>query len=252
MAFNPVMEARRKPSVRTVSEDRASSFFSDSQTSWVVFNPAELRPFDILSLSTEHPFTSTEDDGFLLEAREDAVSAVGPRRHFSGSQIALSQVSHEGLINDLALSRRINEWQKTTDTSVSDNVASWDLDEDLVGQVLETPVLRRVPAYYGDEYFKNMSRIEYIRFQRSSAVLRQSLCRNGVDASDPELVPRLLRLLKWQDLLRSPGSLVDDYIVNTLSRVNLRQRVHAETEFSDTASSSPVMCGGSSGTWNDI
>lgn len=257
MAFNSGMEARHKPSLRAVSEDQSSSFFSDSQTSWVMFNPSEMQPHDVLSFSTENPLTSTEDEAeSLAEGSEIGATAQEQKTVFSGRQKPPSPEPEDELIDDLdfSLSNRIKEWQKTTDTSVSDNVASWGLDEDLIHQVLDTSILQKVPEYYGDQYFKNMSRLEYIRFKRSSDILRHSLSRKGYIENDPEVMSRLLSLLKWQDLLQSSGSLINDYIASTMSRAHLQGRVYQDVEFSDTAtSSSLVLCGGnSSGAWNDI
>ncbi|GEQ68696.1 hypothetical protein JCM33374_g2364 [Metschnikowia sp. JCM 33374] len=257
MAFNPHLGARRKQSTRAVSEDRASSFFSDSQASWVVFNPADLGPQDILSVSTETPLSGSEyEEDVLAEAPELGRLLKEAEEARDGGKTSPLQEPDDDLIDgfDMSLSNRINEWQKTTDdtSAVSDNVASWDLDEDLTHQVLDTTILSPVPAYYGDQFFKNMSRAEYMRFRRSSLILKQSLSRKGYKPNDPEVMSRLLSLLKWNNLLRSSGSLVDDYIANTLSRVHLQERTYKDVEFSDTAtSSSLVMCGGS-GSWNEI
>lgn len=233
MAFNLAFETRRKAPVPAVADDQPSSLFSESQTSWVVFNPAEAIANDILLLSlSERTQTESEYDAPEYDdAPED----------------------HDDLIDDLqmTLSNRINAWQKTTDTPVTDNVASWDLDSDLVGQGLDTSILRRVPAFYGDLYFENMSKADYARFKRASAVLKQSLTRKGYNPRDPDLLTRVFELLQWQKLLQTSGSLVDDYVVNTLLRTYLKEPAFKDVEFSDTAtSSSLVMCGGSS--WNDI
>lgn len=257
MAFNPTFEARRKPSTRAISEDRASSFFSDSQSSWVVFNHTEPRPHDILSLSTENPLSETEDETGSVGHGQSRDLLQEPKILFSGKISAQAHVPDEETIekSQVPLSSRINEWQESADNSVvSDNVASWDLDEDLISQVLDTTILRRVPAYYGDSCFKDMSPAEFARFQRSSAILQKSLTRKGYDTSDPELVPRLARLLNWRDLLRTSGSLVDDYIANTLSRANFQDRTYRDVEISDTAtSSSLIICGAGTGdSWNDI
>lgn len=248
MAFNSAFETRRKRPIQQTSDDHASSFFSDSQTSWVVFGPDDHVANDILLLSTENQLTETESDGNSEQDLDETQS------------LARSKVSEadDDLIDDLHynLSSRINEWQKTTDTDataalVSDNVALWDLDAEFMSQVLDTSILRRVPAYYGDQYFQNMTKAEYLRFRKTSLILRKSLTRKGFDTRDPQLISRLLNLLKWRDLLQSPGSLVEDYIVNTLSRVHLQTRVFKDAEFSDSAtSSSLVLCGG--GSWNDI
>lgn len=257
MAFNSGFETRRKPSVQAVSEDRASLFFSDSQTSWVVFDQTELPPHDILSFSTENPLTSTEDESeSAIEGDETSQIFQNQGQAYSGRDSSLHETDDE-LIDGLnpSLSHRINAWQKnTTETSVSDNVASWDLDEDLIHDVLDTTVFQLVPAYYGDHLFRNMSRSEYLRFRKCSAVLQKSLSTKGSFGHDPDMVSKLLSLIKWRDLLRSSGSLVDDYVANTLSRAHLQNEpVFKDTEFSDTAtSSSLILCGGSGGAWNDL
>lgn len=235
MAFNLTFETRRKAPVRAVAEERPLSLFSESQTSWVVFNPTDVPENDILSFSTSAALTQTESDS-EAEAEEEE------REEEDDDLIDHLQVS---------LSSRINEWQKATDASVSDNMASWDLDADLVSQVLDTSILRRVAPWYGDHYFENMSKADYAQYKRASAVLKKLLSRKDYNPRDPDILTRVLQLLQWQDLLRTSGSLVDDYIVNTLSRTYFKEPAFKDVEFSDTAtSSSLVMCGGSSG--NDI
>lgn len=251
MAFNSAFEQRRKVSARAESSEKEVSLFSESQNSWVVFNPQDQIPYDILSFSTNNPFTSSEDeDGDEDEAQQTA--ELGQHPHSLASFDHEEDHEDDDLIEDLhtSLSNRIDEWQKATETSVSDNIASWDLDAELVTQMLDTSILNQVPSFYGDKYFDNMSKADYVKFKRTSARLRRSLTRNGHDSSDPDILTRLLSLLQWQSLLRGSGSLVNDYIVNTRSRVHLRRPSYAP-EFSDTAtSSSLVLCGGPS--WNDV
>lgn len=252
MAFNSAFEAKRRLSVKAPSLDNEVSLFSESQNSWVVFDPQDQVPYDILSFSTTNPLTVSEDeeDG-LDDGISDTAELQNDQTRYSASG---DEEPHENddLIEDLhtSLSTRINEWQKATDTSVSDNVASWDLDAELVTQLLDTSILQRVPAFYGDALFENMSRSDYARFRRTSACLRRSLTRTGYDSSDPDILTRLFSLLQWQSLLGGSGSMVSDYIVNTRSRIHLRKPTYSR-EFSDTAtSSSLVMCGGPS--WNDV
>lgn len=243
MAFNPAFEQRRRPPVRAVPTEHESSLFSESESLWVVFNPADRIENDILSLSTNNPLTTTdeslEEEGFQDQDSEE--------------DLASEEEEDDDLIDHLqmSLSNRINEWQLTTEAAVSDNIASWDLDAELVSLLLDTSILRRVPAYYGDHYFENMSKADYVRFKRATAVLKRSLTRKGYKSHSPELLQRVLELLQWQNLLRTSGSLVNDYIVNTLARTQFRDPPFKDVEFSDTAtSSSMVLCGGSS--WNDI
>lgn len=217
---HPAMETRRKALVQAVSEERALSFFSNSQSSWVVFDP---QPVDILSYSTKHPLTETESEA---DAEQPAVGG--------------DETQH-------ALSYRIDEWQNATESAVSENAASWDLDEDLV-RASDTSAMGQVPALYGNELFANMSQAEFLRFRRSSAILRSSLTRSGFNASDPLLLSRLMTLLRWKDLLKCSASLVDDYVYNMVSRSHF---CRSADEASETATSSlMVMCGGNS--WNDL
>lgn len=252
MAFNSAFEAKKRISVNPPSLDNDVSLFSESQSSWVVFDPQDQVPYDILSFSTNNSLTMSEEED------EEDLDDISETAELQNDQIRYSvsgdEEPHENddLIEDLhsSLSNRINEWQKTTDTSVSDNVASWDLDAEFVTQLLDTSILQRVPAFYGDKLFDNMSKSDYTRFKRTSARLRRSLTRKGYDSSDPDILTRLFSLLQWQTLLRGSGSMVNDYIVNTRSRIHFRKPTYSR-EFSDTAtSSSLVMCGGPS--WNDI
>lgn len=228
MAFNLAFETRRRVTVRPVVTENESSLFSESQSLWVVFNPVEKVENDILSLSTTNSFaTQTEDEEDTREENDDLIDAL-----------------------EMTLSHKIDQWQHSTDAAVSDNIASWDLDEELVSLLLDKSILRRVPAYYGDHYFENMSKADYVRFKRASNILKQSL--TGNIAPDKDLISRVIELLQWQNLLRTSGSLVNDYIANTLARTNHMQGpLFRDVEFSDTATSSSfIMCGGSS--WNDI
>lgn len=247
MAFNSTvgaLGAKRKAPPRTATPDYASSILSESQALWVVFNPADR--MDVLSLSTNNPLTSTEEEFDELEDEEH-------EQHEQHEQ----ELDHEDSDSDddqldsLAgsLSVRINEWQRATETEVSDNMASWDLDAALVEQILDRSLLGKVPAFYGDLYFDGFSLADYARFRRASTRLKGSLTRKGYSKSDPALLTRLLELLHWQRLLKSLGSLVTDYVVNTLARTNMGEPF-GNVEFSDSASSSLVMCGPSS--WNDL
>lgn len=250
MAFNSsiAVGAKRKTLLRTNSPDYASSILSESQALWVLFNPADR--MDVLSLSTNNPLTSTEEE-FEPEEEEDEEEEKehGLQRHEQESEDEGSD--QDGPLDHLAasLSNRINEWQRATETEVSDNMASWDLDAALVEKLLDRSLLRQVPAFYGDLYFDGFTLAEYVRFKRASARLKGSLTRKGYTKSDPALLKRLLELLHWQRLLKSLGSLVTDYVVNTLARTNMEDPFK-NVEFSDSASSSMVMCGPSS--WNDL
>lgn len=241
MAFNSAFEQRRRAPARATSADRESSLLSESQSLWVLFNPADRIENDILSFSTNNPLTATEEDSGAEDQSEEE------------SETDDDDEEHDELIDGLqmSLSNRINEWQLATEAAVSDNIASWDLDAELVSLLLDTSILRRVPAYYGDNLFENMSKADYVRFKRATSILKKSLTRKGYTGKNPELLQRVLELLQWQNLLRTSGLLVNDYIVNTLARTQLRDPAFKNVEFSDTAtSSSLVMCGGSS--WNDI
>ncbi|QRG39456.1 hypothetical protein FDK38_003899 [Candidozyma auris] len=236
MAFNPAYERRRVSVRRPVSDETESCVLSESQSSWVLFDPE--RDNDVISLSNTNPLT-TEGSGEAVSDYESDVDS--------------DETDNDDLIDEVqpSLSSRIDQWQNATDAAVSDNIASWDLDSDLVAKLLDTSVLRRVPAYYGDTYFENMSKQEYARFKRASAILRKSLTKKGAPAVDKDLITRLLQLLQWQNLLTTSGTLVNDYIMNTLARTQPPLAGFRDVEYSDTAtSSSMVLCGG--GTWNDI
>lgn len=207
-----------------------------------MFDPADKLENDILSFSTNNPLTATEESGEELSGEESETDDEFDEHD-----------EHDELIDGLqmSLSNRINEWQLTTEAAISDNIALWDLDAELVSLLLDTSILRRVPAYYGDHLFENMSKADYVRFKRATLILKKSLTRKGYSGKNPELLQRVLELLQWQNLLRTSGLLVNDYIVNTLARTQFKDPVYKDVEFSDTAtSSSLVICGGSS--WNDI
>lgn len=245
MAFNPAVERRKRAPVISAPVENESSLFSESQSLWVVFNPPDKLENDILSFTTtNNPLTATDDESEFQSGEEDAAD--------TGDE-ADEDDYDDDLLDGLqqTLSSRINEWQLATEAAVLDNVASWDLDAELVDLLLDKSILRRVPAYYGDHYFENMSRADYVRFKRATAMLKKSLTRKGYKSGNQELLTRVLELLQWQNLLRTSGSLVNDYIVNTLARTHFVDPPYKDVEFSDTATlSSLVICGGAS--WNDI
>lgn len=245
MALNSVFETKRRPSVRAASQDHASSFFSESQTSWVVFSPGEQILNDVLSFSTRSRLTDNEEDASIA--------------HISGQAlVSAAQADEDAALTSSrdSLSSRINAWQTAVDEPISDNVASWDLDADLGSHRVDTKLrhahVQPVPDFYGSELLRGLLHEKQLQFHRSCARLRSSLTRRGC-TQHPDIIARLLGLLRWQELLKTPGSLVDDYVATTLSRANLHGSLtRYERERSDTAtSSSAVMCGGDN-SWNDI
>lgn len=243
MAFNPAVERRKRAPVIAAPVENESSLFSESQSLWVVFNPPDKLELDILSLSTANNPLTASDEESEVQSGEDSADEYEYDADEADDDLI------DGL--DQTLSKRINEWQLATEAAVLDNQASWDLDAELVPLRLDKSVLRRVPAYYGDHYFENMSKAEYVRFKRATAMLKKSLTHKGYKSSNRELLTRVLELLQWQNLLQTSGSLVNDYVVNTIARTHFGDPPFKDVEFSDTATlSSLVICGGSS--WNDI
>lgn len=237
MAFNPAYETRRRVSVcPTAPDETESAVLSESQSLWVLFNPDRVDN-DVILFSTTNPLTTEASEE--MESEEESEDN--------------DETDNDDLIDEVqpSLLSRIDQWQNATDAAVSDNIASWDLDSDLVTKLLDTSILRRVPAFYGDEYFENMSKADYVRFKRASAILRKLLTTKGAPNVDKDLITRLLQVLQWQNLLSTLGTLVNDYIINTLARTQPPVFGFRDVEYSDTAtSSSMVMCGGS--LWNDI
>lgn len=239
--------------MRAASVEHEASIFSESQSLWVVFNPADRIENDILSFSTNNPLTTTASGSQYGGTDEDDAYDEQHRRSGRFDHEDSGDDGDDELLDDplVSLSNRINQWQLATEAAVSDNIASWDLDAELVNLLLDTSILRRVPAFYGDHCFENMSKADYVRYKRAAAMLKKSLTRKGSARPGPELVQRVLELLQWQNLIRTSGSLVNDYIINTLARTQFVSPKYGDVEFSDTAtSSSLVLCGGSS--WNDI
>lgn len=236
MAFNPAyataVDTRRH--VNAEPDFESASILTESQLLWVVFNPAA--ETDILLFSTQLQTDADSLADELLEEQEE---------------------ENDDLIDDLQmlLSNRINEWQLATlaaasDPAVLDNVALWDLDAELVLLLLDTLVLRRVPAFYGDHLFESMSPADYKRFKRASASLRRLLLARGTPR-DKALLSRLLELLQWRNLINTSGSLVNDYIATTLARLHHWRSSVLSDAVSDTVTSLlMVMCGGAS--WNDL
>ncbi|SGZ55993.1 CIC11C00000005114 [Sungouiella intermedia] len=253
MAFNPAVERRKRAPVRATPVENESSLFSESQSLWVVFNPPDKLENDILSFSTNNPLTATDDESEFQSEFQSGDEENAADGNATDAAYPADDEYDDELYDGLhqSLSSRINEWQLATEAAVLDNVASWDLDAELVQLLLDKSILRRVPSFYGDHYFENMSKADYMRFKRATTMLKKSLSRKGYKNSNPELLTRVLELLLWQSLLQTSGSLVNDYIVNTLARTHFVDPPYKDVEFSDTATlSSLVICGGSS--WNDI
>lgn len=223
MAFNPAYQLRRTRSNTSYQNEssslveRANSLLSESQSLWVLFSPSlasENVESDILSLTVDSQVDDADADAEGEEEEEqeeeDATSEVDSLidnlKSTSGNtpfQLEQMLLNYAGADNS-ALRKRINKWKSSQDIppveSVDDdNIASWDLDENIITELLEqstassqatslssSPNLKdgyHPRKFYGDDIFKNCSKRDLIRFKKIANNLKTSLSRKEDQSS---------------------------------------------------------------------
>lgn len=225
----------------------ALSMFSDSQSLWVLFEPSAsvsiANESDILSLTNEtHTRSATPSEAPAPENDlEDDSSLIDNFTNGSTpSQSRLEELFRKGEKNendDSNLDSRINNWRNTSqDELVDDNTASWGLDENLVGSVLDRSLLDefktrrlssgRQPAIIPDLYGRillqrsKMTLADYSRFKRVSGDLRKSLTRReghsvARTSNLPDIINQLLVRLFQQQI--PPNLSTDHFHVDLLT-----------------------------------
>lgn len=229
MAYNLAYQLRSTKTNTSLHDDstslveRANSLLSESQSLWVLFNPLDVTSAtkaetDILSLTADSQRTEDDDDeeddedvlqqhiaprdGRHLEL-EDNDSLVDKLKHDNseadGTPGRIQRLFFNYAGTDSSLRKRINDWkslQTVTETSTldEDNVASWDLDENIVAELLQqsqavTPKLlspqtsqllgSRDHKYYGDEVFEDYSMREINLVKKVTQELKSSLNRKA-------------------------------------------------------------------------
>lgn len=262
----------------------STSILSDSQSLWVLFNPSggSGGASDILSLSysdtgceTERDFAEGEDEELDVQ-RDDAASEDTESNDslLDTFETAPSQKRLEELFqarSDNLLQSRIDKWCHSADVELEDdNIASWDLDEDL-SQQLDTSILKRSRAFYGDDMFLKFTRKQYVEFRRNAKRLKPSLTTKPGQPEIPVLINIILHKI-YQDQesfnkaprdlpnnLRSYSSFLRSNntqpFLNSMIESQLRNCCFLNNHtpsFSETVSSSSlVLCGPGNGSWDE-
>ncbi|EGW35335.1 uncharacterized protein SPAPADRAFT_58566 [Spathaspora passalidarum NRRL Y-27907] len=274
--------------------DTTSSILSDyedlefvEESSYVLFNPVQSNKrneSDILSLTNTtntHAYSSDaeEDEG---DESEDDYSIPERRELDEGSTTQLYTQQTED-----HLSNKINSWYNSNNALlddqllISDNVASWNLDEAVMDENVtidktnpkDKTILK---AFYGDELFKYLNPDEIARVKKFHKLtdIKDYLLDKENDSSTNynsllnQILYKLLLLDKHNDddetdiapepetISQSPRfSGTTDY-VNHLKRtrkIAIPTLVEVGTFSETTNGSSLIMCGGeTTSSWNEI
>lgn len=227
-ASNGIPQSKvRAGSIENASDTKSVSILSDLQSLWVLFDPTSsarthssiARESDILSFTndTNSQVTETDSDGtnsqyrgshreVIEEEDDDDDSLIDnlESRDSTPSQSRLEQLFLQANTGTepANLDNRINQWkQNDLEELIDDNVASWDLDENLISQVLDKLLIsklkgKKIPpqGFYGDDYFSNYRKSDYIKFKKASNNLRHHLSRDVATSSStlPEIINQLL------------------------------------------------------------
>lgn len=302
MAFNPQNLAGRTRRVvatqysDTRSEPLLGSILSDLQSLWVLFDPEALSSqaaeSDILLLTNTRYSQSVYSDGTQDESHvarsyhppesedyEDDDSLID---NIDGdntpSQSRLEQLFRHESQDDI--DHKIHKWRDNSrDELIDDNVALWDLDENLIQQILDRLLIAKLRTtksrprgdFYGDDFFRNCSKADYIKFKKISHNLRHSLTkRNSVTVlrSLPEIINQILVRYLAHEIPPVPATSTVDAMnrqrkrySSVLSAFPQHQGYVSPTpplyasplvDISDT-SSSVVVCGGpGNSSWGDL
>lgn len=250
--------------------EEVNSILSDSQqSSWVLFNPSES---DILSsTNTNNPSVNTNEES-LQQQRSQNDNQLEQNSDSQGNSDVDTDIEEDSLIDNFSydtpsqlrlerlfqnpLKDRVNKWNKNLiDTEFfDDNIASWDLDENLSNNYLDNSILK-MKEFYGDDIIKNMSKAEFRRFKTIERNLRNYLNRKP----NPILYQVLLKMMPPNNNSQTPPPPMNrspsyNKMLNSIINNHYNNFNHIEDKLltkSDTASSSLVICGGNE-SWNDI
>ncbi|CAH2350151.1 hypothetical protein CLIB1423_01S03664 [[Candida] railenensis] len=257
--------------------ERANSLLSESQSSWVLFSPsmdtqsAVNVDSDILSLTVdsqqedsdqsvaEYDSEGQEDEEIDEDDDDEIINETLSRDieeddslidHYANPSAspAITQRLEQLILNytgaDSSLRKRINEWKSSQDvmpasTVDEDNIASWDLDEGIVSEILSQSQASAHPRanhqvssqeqtqsasllytssalgsgssrdskHYGNDVFKNYSKKDIMRFKMIAKNLKTSLNRKDDDQSS-SLTYLIMRLFEKQQEQREHEQLL--------------------------------------------
>lgn len=303
MAFNHnyQVEYPRRIPLDSSPLQRTSSILSDSQSLWVLFSPSVhasgANESDILSFSNNSRAT---EDGTQASQASPEGTQYGYLAWGTAEQ-ASEQSEGDSLIDNLAdekfesgaplalvaghqpgreLHSRIDKWRTNpVEDMVDDNIASWDLDEDLSQQVDQSDDtgsgIEVEKAFYGDTLFSQLSGRDYVDFKKVERNLKHSLGRHPYLSNLPLLLNQILyklvqsplpqqmvsslhrlnddELRTYSSLLRNnrdTRSFLDSIIDTHLKNSQLGHAPANKRSISDsTLGSSLILCGGS---WNEL
>lgn len=266
--------------------ERTNSLLLDLQSLWVLFSPtntaSEVDESDIL-LTTGGSVVPSQATGDLSESTNDhddrflAMERFGPA---TTPTLPEETIQHPEITMDsrdaLHLSQRINQWKLLREISIEDNEASWDLDENIVENLLQpnlldTSILSENRSYYGDDMFEGYSKKEWAKFRKIANELKLSLSRKdeapvslpvallmtlfrqkrqeehhrGQQQYNRVLAANLARFKRYLTVLQLSNSQYNrKFLDNVLqNQLQFSRRGHLDEEsFSSTASSSIVVC----------
>lgn len=169
-----------------------------------------------------------QQHGHEQQEEDDDDSLIDDLHDSTPSQLRLEQLFTKVSDNYTTsrprnLDTRINNWRNSNrDDLIDDNVASWDLDEDLISQILDKTVIRNevgglskshIPSnFYGDDFLKNLNKKDYIKFKNITKNLKKSLNTNQKETT--------------LDLVNKIISNYHQNNQNTLNRGNLVNKMH--------------------------
>lgn len=205
--FNPVYSNSVNRQSSTNDDDILSITNTSSQFTDIDSNQQQLDEEE------EEQIDSLSEDEVEDEEEDDDDSLID---NFQSNNSTPSQSRLEQLFNDKSynqesehsnnLDNKINNWKQNNfeesidESVVDDNIASWDLDENLINSNLDKSIIERKtkrspPQFYGDSLFN--SRNDYHKFRKISPNLSASLSQqrnntNLVNSSLPDLINQLL------------------------------------------------------------
>ncbi|KAG2735694.1 hypothetical protein G9P44_001908 [Scheffersomyces stipitis] len=291
----------------------------DDNSSYILFNPikpsarAGNTESDILSLTDtsnthDNVYYSDEDEEYSDEEEADAdiERDVAVRdvieeddeehdideSHYRGNSrwqrhLDSTITRSEPIVNNNSLSNKIQSWYQSSMSEhafVDDNIASWNLDENLMetSREVEVAVESQDPTnklllnqFYGDELFKYFDQDELDKFRKFNKLIdiRKFLLEKNNSAATGATPSALSQLIYKLLLLnrKNTETVIDtnmefagfagmtDYVNYMSNTANIPARsvlVHPTTFSDTTGGSSLVLCGGvgfgGSASWNDI
>lgn len=174
MSVNPMAVKYQAAAARDKPLETTLSIFSDYEDievalvdgeSYVLFNPVRHQELDILSLTnTQETFSEVDD-----EAHAPPRTAPAPESN-----------QRHPMVRQVHLLNKISKWYQTTLgelEEVDDNVALWNLDENLRASTAPSGLFVR--EFYGDDLFKLMDKQDVRKVKRITRDMEAWLRRGG-------------------------------------------------------------------------